>query len=82
MRKKGRPSSPASLAARFTAAQVMETLDTKARWMRFLDSEDEKVSFDAWKLLNERVYGKAAQSMKIEGDLGIEVAVKRVVADL
>lgn len=63
MKKTGRPSSAKTLAARFTALQVMDTLDTSAMWAKFLQSEDERISLDAWKYLNDRVHGKPAQAV-------------------
>lgn len=63
MKKTGRPASAKTLAARFTAQQVMETIDTSAMWNKFLRSNDERISLDAWKYLNDRVHGKPAQSV-------------------
>lgn len=83
MAKKGRPAKVETLAARFTAKQVLDNVDQQRMWRRFLDSEDEKVSLDAWKYLNDRVHGKPKQAVENTGADGgpIEI-VKRVVADL
>jgi hypothetical protein len=37
-------------------------------WRRFLESPDERIAFDAWKYLNDRVYGKPPQSMRLGSD--------------
>ena len=59
---------------------VLESCDSTAQWKRYLNSEDDRVSLDCWKYLHDRVYGKPKQA--IEGDLTIDLAVKRVVTDL
>lgn len=70
MKKTGRPASATTLAARFTAKQVLETIDQAAMWESFLKSDDERIKLDAWKYLNDRVHGKPAQSvdMTTKGD--------------
>ncbi len=35
---------------------------------RFLESTDDRVALDAWKYLSDRVHGKPAQSMKLDGE--------------
>lgn len=73
MKKTGRPSSAKTLAARFTAQQVMETINTSEMWQKFLKSRDERISLDAWKYLNDRVHGKPPQAvdMNVKGSLGV-----------
>lgn len=51
------------MAARYTASQVMDRLDINAMWSKFLNSDDERISLDAWKYLNDRVHGKPAQAV-------------------
>ncbi len=63
MIRKGRPPSAETLAARFSAAQVLEQCDQKRMWERFLHSDDERIAFDAWKYLNDRVHGKPVQAV-------------------
>jgi hypothetical protein len=65
-----------SLAAWFTPDYQ------KSKWTALLGSEDENVQYKAVSYLSDRLYGKAAQSMKVDADMALEVSVKRVVADL
>jgi hypothetical protein len=83
IKKKGRPTTAEVLARRASAAEVLQEIDQKRMWRRFLDSDDEKVSLDAWKYLNDRVHGKPKQAVENTGPDGgpIEI-VKRVVTDL
>ena len=49
-------------------------------WKSFLNSEDERIRFEAMKYLTDRVYGKAPQSVGLIHSG--EVAMKRVVSDI
>ena len=64
------------LKERFTAAQMIDQVDAQAQWQRYLDSPDDKTSLDAWKYLNDRVYGKAKQTTVLEGDVDKPVAMR------
>lgn len=79
MKKTGRPPSKATLASRFTAAEVLERVDQQAMWKKFLESKDQRVSLDAWKYLNDRVHGKPAQAMDVtsKGD-----SIKAILIDI
>jgi hypothetical protein len=63
LKKKGRPASATTLASRYTAAQVLDRVHAENMWLRYLNSEDERISLDAWKYLNDRVHGKPAQAV-------------------
>ena len=79
MAKVGRPSSERTMAARFTAKQVLETLNQNEIWLSFLNSDDEKIKLEAWKYLNDRVHGRPQQALDIKADIDL---TKRVLADL
>lgn len=83
-RKTGRPTSAEVLARRASAAEVLQEIDQQRMWTKFLYSEDERVSLDAWKYLNDRVHGKPKQAVENTGPNGgpLELALKRVVTDL
>jgi len=83
-RKIGRPTSAEVLARRASAAEVLQEIDQQRMWTKFLYSEDERVSLDAWKYLNDRVHGKPKQAVENTGPNGgpLELALKRVVTDL
>jgi len=66
--KGGRPTNAERLAKRAKAAEVLDGVDQQRMWKRFLDSSDERIAFDAWKYLNDRVYGKPPQSMRLGSD--------------
>jgi len=70
-----------ALAAGFVA-EFFDLPTQEKLWKSMLKSEDERIKLDAAKYLSDRLYGKAAQSMKVEGDMALEVSVKRVVTDL
>ena len=67
------------MAARFTAKQVLETLNQNEIWLSFLNSDDEKIKLEAWKYLNDRVHGRPQQALDIKADIDL---TKRVLADL
>jgi hypothetical protein len=62
----------------------LQEIDQQRMWTKFLYSEDERVSLDAWKYLNDRVHGKPKQAVENTGPNGgpLELALKRVVTDL
>lgn len=82
----GRKSKAALLLDRERVAKNLADWFTpdlqKSVWNKLIKSEDESVQYKAVSYLSDRLYGKAAQSMKVEGEMAIEVTVKRVVADL
>ena len=82
----GRKSNAEKLLDQQEAAKSLASWFTpelqKSKWQALLASNDEQVQIKAISYLSDRLYGKAAQSMKVEGEMGIEVSVKRVVADL
>lgn len=82
----GRKSNAAKLLDQQAAAKSLADWFTpelqKSKWIALCNSEDEQVQLKAISYLSDRLYGKAAQSMKVEGDMALEVSVKRVVADL
>jgi hypothetical protein len=53
----------------------------KSVWNKLIKSEDQNVQYKAVSYLSDRLYGKAAQSMKIEGEMEVAI-VKRVLSDL
>jgi hypothetical protein len=77
-RKRGRPSSAEVLAHRASAAEVLQGIDQQRMWTKFLYSEDERVSLDAWKYLNDRVHGKPAQAVDMTSK-GEKVAAAIVI---
>jgi hypothetical protein len=82
----GRKSNAAKLLDAQAAADSLASWFTpeyqKSKWTALLASNDESVQLKAVSYLSDRLYGKAAQSMKVEGEMEIEVTAKRVVTDL
>lgn len=81
----GRKSNAQKLLdAQETAASIASWFTTdyqKSKWIALLDSEDEQVQYKAVSYLSDRLYGKAAQSMKVDGEMSVAVT-KRIIADL
>lgn len=77
----GRKTAVEVMAARYSASQALEATDQGKMWRKFLHSDDERISLDAWKYLNDRVHGKPAQAMDVSMDTKVQV-IKRVVCDL
>ena len=82
----GRKSNAEKLLDQQEAAKSLANWFTpelqKSKWQSLLQNPDPQVQYKAVSYLSDRLYGKAAQSMKVEGEMQIEVSVKRVVADL
>lgn len=43
-------------------------------WKSMLASDDEKIRLDAGKYLTDRLYGKAAQSVELSGELDVSIS--------
>lgn len=82
----GRKSNAQKLLDAQEAAESLASWFTpdyqKSKWTALLGSEDENVQYKAVSYLSDRLYGKAAQSMKVDADMVLDVSVRRVVADL
>jgi hypothetical protein len=81
----GRKSNAEKLLDAQNAASSLASWFTpeyqKSKWQALLNSEDEAIVAKAVAYLSDRLYGKAAQSMKIEGEMEVAI-VKRVLSDL
>ena len=65
-----------------TAALILAEINANRKWVELAKSEDERISLDTLKYLTDRAFGKAAQSMNIAGELGVETTVRQVVMNL
>ncbi len=77
-KRSGAGRKPGSTAAKTKvavdiAAQVLDSIDAKAKWVALLNCGDPKVTLDVMKYLTDRVHGKPAQ--RIEGDPDKPVAI-------
>jgi hypothetical protein len=84
IRKVGRPTTAELMAKRASAAEVLGSVNQQRMWRRFLESPDDKIALDAWKYLNDRVYGKPKQAMQLarEGGSEVQFRVIRVGVDV
>jgi len=79
----GRKSNAEKLLDQQEAAKSLASWFTpelqKSKWQALLASNDEQVQIKALGYLSDRLYGKAAQSMKVEGEIELDVNIRRVI---
>lgn len=82
----GRKSNAAKLLDAQAAADSLASWFTpeyqKSKWIALLNSGDDSIELKALSYLSDRIYGKAAQSMEVKGDMEIEITTKRVIVDV
>jgi hypothetical protein len=67
----GRPKgslNKVKLVATDIAAQALASVDQVKVWRDLMESKDERIKLEALKYLSDRTYGKAPQSLRLQGD--------------
>jgi hypothetical protein len=67
----GRPKgslNKVKLVATDIAAQALASIDQAKAWKELIQSKDERIRLEALKYLSDRAYGKASQSVNLQGD--------------
>lgn len=79
-----KPSTLKGIAKRLpkeTAEILLAEINASAKWRKLANSEDERIVLDTLKYLSDRAYGKAPQSLdvngKVDGTLQLVTSVPR-----